>query len=681
MNVLLVDGDSDFRMPVTAGLRAAHYEVVEAGTVAAAGSVGLDAKIDLIVVASELPDGPGAELIEKVRASNGTVPIILTAASLSDRQRLDRLAKEFDVCEILEKPIDTGDFVILVGQLLEQPTAPFAASDSSNMAAEFAALRSEFTANLSGRLQELEAAAGLAKCDREGIVVARGLAHKLRGSSGSYGHADVGEAAGRVEDLLIEAQANPAVVGPGLWERIDKAIRDARMCLDRGPEVDQSGVEATATPHKVILVVDDDSDFLQFARTVGKKLMLNVVTAHSPSEAVQQACSMPLLGAVLDVHLGNQTSFSLAREIRDTAANAEIPIAFASVDNSIETRVAAIEAGGTRFFEKPMSAENFAELAQYFMTLSESNKGRVLIVDDDPDILEHYSIQLRGAGIGVETLGSADGITEKLDQIAPDVLLLDINLPGISGLDVCRALRMSERFEAIPILIITAQTDDHTRLSAFRAGACDVVTKPVIPEEFMARVGVQLERVRFQRDRADKDPLSGLLTRRALITNSDRAQAAAIRAKNPLSVVLMDLDRFKSINDTFGHLVGDQVIAGLGDLLRRRFRVEDIRGRWGGEEFLVVFPGQDGAFAERAARTFLREFSELCFECEDGRNVSATFTAGVAAHPEDGSSITALVRRADDRLYAGKQQGRNQIVGLPDDASRLSNADISKERT
>lgn len=676
--ILLVVKDSDFRGLLAAGLRAANVEVVAAGTVAAVEAVDLGAAIDLVVVVGELPDGSGADLIERVRARNRTVPIIVATAE-PDRQSLALRAGGIDVWDVDTIPIPVEEFVDRVRRRLDESPATGAAS--SPLAAEFAALRAEFAAKLPEKLRELEAAVGRARAGGDGIDIARGLAHRLRGSSGSYGHADLGEAAGRIEDLLSQAQANPDLIGPDLWEAIGDALREARSLLEQDPAEHEVGLAASTAGQRAILVIDDDTDFLQFARTVGRKLMLNVLTAQSPSEAVQRARSTPLLGAVLDVHLLNQTSFTLASEIRDTDSNAEIPIAFVSVDNSIETRVAAIAAGGTRFFEKPMSAENFAELAQQFVTLSEANKGKVLIVDDDPDIVEHYSIQLRNAGIGVEALDSAEGITEKLDQIVPDVLLLDINLPGISGLDVCRALRMSERFEAIPILIITAQTDDQTRLSAFRAGAADVVTKPVIPEELMARVGVQLERVRFQRDRADKDPLSGLLTRRAIATSFDRAQATSSRAGTPLSMVLLDIDRFKSINDTYGHLAGDQVIAGLGDLLRRRFRVEDIRGRWGGEEFLVIFPGQDSAFAERAARTLLREFSELDFESEDGMTFSATFTAGVAVWPDDGDSLTALMRRADERLYRGKESGRNQVVGLSDNTSRPRDAGGTEGRT
>lgn len=252
---------------------------------------------------------------------------------------------------------------------------------------------------------------------------------------------------------------------------------------------------------------------------------------------------------------------------------------------------------------------------------------------------------------------------------------------GPSGLDVCRALRMSESYEALPIFIVTGQTDDHTRLSAFRAGASDVVAKPVLPEELRARLGVQLERVGLLRDRADKDSLSGLLTRRALVEAFQRALASATRDEKPLSLALLDIDKFKRVNDTYGHLSGDEVIAQLGDLLQRRFRLEDLRGRWGGEEFILVFPGQNVGFAERAAALLLGEFSQLSFASDDGQPFTATFTAGVAAYPEDGTSVPALVRRADERLYAGKQGGRNQVVAAAATASRPSEAGTKEQPT
>lgn len=682
--VLLLDDDKDFRSLVATVLRASQLDVVEAGTVADAEQTFERIAIDLVVVDGLLPDGRGTDFIEGLRAHNRTVRVIFVSAFLRDLRTFERLTKELDVSLVIYKPVDVDDLCNQIHRLVEKPKTAVPAAGLSDLKAELAALHAQFAEKLPARLDELEAAVARAEIDHGHIVDARGLAHRLRGSAGSYGHPALGEAVGYVEDLLAEAQSDPSAIRWSLWEEVRSALSDTRHCLERTPSrTEPDALAAAAGPQKALLVVDDDPDFLHFVRMAGRKLLLNVVTAQSADEALQRARSTPLVGAILDVYLYDQTSFSLAREIRDTAENGEIPIAFASADRGIETRVAAIAAGGTRFFEKPISEESFAALTQQLAMVSDAGKGKVLIVDDDPDVLEHYSIHLRGAGMVVHTLECADHITEKLEEVCPDVLLLDINLPRISGLDVCRALRMSERFELLPILIVTAQTDDHTRLSAFRAGASDVVAKPVIPEELLARVGVQLARERLQRDRADKDGLSGLLSRRALVEAFQRALAGATRDGTPLSVVLLDLDTFKKVNDTYGHLAGDEVIRRLGDLLRRRFRVQDIRGRWGGEEFLLVFPGEGAEFAEPAAKLLLAEFSGLRFSSDDGQTFDATFTAGVASYPEDGASLSALVRRADERLYLGKHRGRNQVVVAdPEpDESQQTDAETKEEPT
>ena len=380
-------------------------------------------------------------------------------------------------------------------------------------------------------------------------------------------------------------------------------------------------------------------------------------------EALDRARTQPLVAAILDVHIHEEESFALARAIRETPGNAEIPIAFASVDRSLPTRIAAFEAGGTKFFEKPISEESFGELVQHFVGLAPTQRGRLLIVDDDGGIRLHSARHLRAEGYFVEELASADTLLERLEQSHPDVLLLDVGLPRISGIDVCRALRMSERWDTLPILMVTAHVDVETRVAAFRAGATDVIAKPVLPEELLARVNVQVDRNRLLRERADKDALSGLMLRRPLLEALTREIARCDREGEPLALVLLDLDEFKKVNDTHGHLAGDQVIARLGMLLRTRFRIVDLRCRWGGEEFVLVFPGCGAESAAPAARRLLAEFSELRFRSEEGAAFGATFTAGVAIYPDDGRSVQALIRRADELLYEGKQAGRNRVTG------------------
>lgn len=671
MKLLLVDDDRDMRALLKSALLTHGLEVLEAGSAHEAEGLISREKVDLFIVDGLLPDAPGLSFIKQLRTRGVKAPIVYMSEFFGDLKAFNRITRELSVSLVVYKPVDPDSFSARVAELAGASTPPASTpsplpgppSTPGSVTDELAELRRQFAERLPEKLTALELALESSKLEGGLLADARLLAHRLRGSAGSYGYPALGEAMGVVEDF-IKAAPSASASQHFFWEQVDRAMTDARLSASRPPEEIGRGTQGIGAKSKALLVVDDDSDFLRMVSGLARKLLIDVVSARTSDEALQRAKSQPLLGAILDVHLHEEDSFSLARRIRETRENAEIPIAFSSVDGRISTRVAAIEAGGTKFFDKPISEESFGELVQQFLRLSQDRQGRVLIVDDDRDLVAHYSHYLRGAGFVVEALHSADELVDKLEEIRPDVLLLDVNLPKISGIDVCRALRTSERWELLPILIVTAHLDPELRLRAFRAGASDVIGKPVLPVELLARVGVQEERMRLLRDRADKDPLSGLMLRRAFVEALQRSLATCAREKKPLSLVLLDLDFFKKVNDRFGHLSGDRVIAGLGELLRRRFRVEDLRARWGGEEFVLVFPGQGKDFAVEAAQRILEEFAQLKFEADDGAAFGATFTAGVAECPADGNSIATLIRSADALLYEGKRAGRNRVIHL-----------------
>ncbi|MBL8714919.1 MAG: response regulator [Myxococcales bacterium] len=659
--MLLLDDDQDLRALLRHALGPSS-EVLEAGTIAAAEATLQTRSVDLVVVDGLLPDGSGVAFVEQLRARDRRIRIVFVSAYFRDLHTFRHLTTDLDVSLVLYKPFDPSSVAAsLVRLLTSSQVAPIDTRRDAAFALEVAELSKAFGHRLPEKIAALEAAILAAKSLPTEFARAQMLAHRLRGSAGSYGFHGVGEAAGRVEELL-------SVVRDGAprsfwWTEIENALRDAKLASE------QASPAPSPTPSKALLVVDDDPEVIRLVVGLARSLVVPIVTAESSYEAVRLARGRALVGAILDVHLFGEESFGLAREIRETPENEHIPIAFASVDGRLETRVAAIEAGGTRFFDKPISVEGFSELVEQFLRLSETRQSRVLVVDDDQEVADQYATHLRNAGYFVDQLPSADGLVERLEDFRPDVLLLDVALPHVSGIDVCHALRISQRWEFLPILLVTGQLDPHTRLRAFRAGASDVIGKPVLMEELLARVGVQDERMRLLRDRADRDSLSQLMLRRAFVEAFQRALASAAREHGRLSLVLFDIDHFKRVNDEHGHLAGDQVIAKLGELLRRRFRAEDLRARWGGEEFMLVFPGQDLEFAARSAERLRADLSQLVFTADDGTSFQVSVTAGVSAYPDDGSSTSALIRRADQRLFSGKAAGRNQVVATDARAS------------
>ncbi|MGH7720902.1 MAG: diguanylate cyclase [Gemmatimonadaceae bacterium] len=304
---------------------------------------------------------------------------------------------------------------------------------------------------------------------------------------------------------------------------------------------------------------------------------------------------------------------------------------------------------------------------------------RILIVDDKEDNVEILRARLEASGYRTLSATGGEAALTLIAEEPPDLVLLDVMMPHMDGHEVARRIKGDGSLPFIPIIMQTALDAVENKVEGLDAGADDYITKPINFLELEARVRAMLRLKASQHNLAianDKlaiandelsriavtDGLTGLYNRRHLEERLREMFEHSARLHEPLACVLFDLDHFKSVNDTYGHQVGDEVLKQLAGLLKQSAREVDRVGRYGGEEFMVILPGTvlDAAvtFAERARQ----EVEQRVFTYQGG-TLRRTLSAGVSAWPHPRiRHRDELVRAADEALYAAKALGRNRVV-------------------
>ncbi|MFQ5654086.1 MAG: diguanylate cyclase [Planctomycetota bacterium] len=297
-----------------------------------------------------------------------------------------------------------------------------------------------------------------------------------------------------------------------------------------------------------------------------------------------------------------------------------------------------------------------------------SRRNTVLVIDDSKDI--HLLLEARLQREGVELHCALDpreglGMARSLE---PDLILLDVVMPRLSGFDLCRMLKDDPRTSPIPVIFLSASSEPVDRALGLDLGAMDFVAKPFDPVELRARVRSALRVKRYQdllRERACIDALTGLWNREQFSGRMGENLGLLKRHGRTFAVVLMDIDHFKSINDTYGHLFGDRVLEGVGELLRDLVRTEDVPCRYGGEEIAIILgdTGEEGAAALAERTRAGLESMEFHFRMEVP-TVTASFGVADTSVAADPGSVDekGLVAAADEALYAAKAAGRNRVM-------------------
>jgi diguanylate cyclase (GGDEF)-like protein len=400
-----------------------------------------------------------------------------------------------------------------------------------------------------------------------------------------------------------------------------------------------------------ILVVDDDPDFLDIVELLGKQLIIDIVRANSSAEALEKASKTSLNGAILDVQLaGEDISFELASALRKLPGNQCLPLAFISGKAHIYNRVAAADAGASLYLTKPLSLDALNSAVQYLLSLSSDNRYRILFVDDDQEMSDIVAATLEKHDIYVRTLNEPIRILDALHEVRPDLLLLDLLMPGLNGFDVCKMIRTSARWQDIPIIVMTAHTTMDVRVSSFNVGADDYIAKPFNEEELVSILKSHIRRYRLLKQMTSRHPITGLPLHRTFVDQLQILIALAKRKSFPLTLAVLTPKDFKQIRETFGFRAADDVVALCGQLLAKQCEASDLIGHLSEDKIIAAFPDSTSDEITSLLKTFAGNFAVYDFTSNDGKTFRTELKLSVANYPNDSHRPYKLIKLAEEKL-------------------------------
>src|SRR5437762_3861716 len=251
-----------------------------------------------------------------------------------------------------------------------------------------------------------------------------------------------------------------------------------------------------------------------------------------------------------------------------------------------------------------------------------------------------------------------------LEETKPNLVLLDLEMPKISGTELCRVVRNDRRWSQLPVIFLTGHTDQASVQRVFSAGADDYVGKPFVPAELMMRIESRLTGVKARTAPVETDPLTGLAAIGKATELIERFMRLARRKSDPYSIAVLQIDAFAGLASTFGRALSDSVLRAVGVQLPKSFRAEDIAGWWGGADFTVGMYGSTKEHAAIKIAQICAKIAEMNFLAEDGRRVHVAGTAGVAQYQTDGDTIPALREMAMKALEQVRETGGSNRVGI-----------------
>ncbi len=450
-----------------------------------------------------------------------------------------------------------------------------------------------------------------------------------------------------------------------------------------------------------ILVVDDIPANVKLLQARLNAEYYEVITASSGPEALLACENNQIDLILLDVMMPGMDGFEVCERLKADPAMQHVPVVMVTALDQPEDRVRGLRAGADDFLTKPVNDMQLMSRVKSLVRLKtltdemrlraattraigidellqlrpgESAKAPHLLLVDERENSSERLVRSLGPDFQIDVLADPQAAFFQAVERNYDCVMISTTFGNFDPLRLCSQLRSLDRTRFLPILLVTEPGEDERIMRALELGVNDYVVRPVDVQELVARLRTQVRRKRFNDalrqsvvqtiEMAVTDGLTGLHNRRYLDNHMQSLFDRAIQRKRPLSFMIADIDKFKSINDTLGHDGGDDVLREFAIRLRRQVRGADLVCRFGGEEFVVAMPDTDESVAATVAERVRAAIESAPFTINNGRSMRVTTSIGVSTLMSGSDTVAELMKRADRGLYEAKNSGRNRVVQL-----------------
>jgi diguanylate cyclase (GGDEF)-like protein len=637
-------------------------------------------KPDLILLDVNMPEMSGPETLKELQRLHAAknIPVIFFTTKVTS-EREDELIK-LGAIKVLNKPFDPMKLAENIKEIwselpekdnFDKEPVVETTNEQENVKQKLNALQQEFIKKIPISICEIKECwyrLNLEKWQRQNAETLHHLVHKLAGTSLVYNLPEVGKSAKNCEVLIkkvLNKNCTPDTYAKmiideqisGLEKICTKSIKKTEI-INKKAEFIKS---AALSPYnnKMIYIVENEltqaneletqlgyygystrvfKDFAEFQKTVEKQ----------PPGFVIMSTELPD---------GNGPELLTEHQIN---TQPPFPLIIISKKQDLQHRLQTVRAGGIAFFTKPVEIARLVDTLDNYIAGKDLEPYRVLIVEDSKFVAEYYSSTLEKVGMKTEIVIDPLKVMKPLSELRPDLILMDLYMPGCTGIELAKVIRQHEALVSIPIVYLSAETDLSLQLEALSPGGDAFLTKPIKQEHLIKAVSSRVERNRILQSFMIKDSLTGLFNHTRIKEQLDLEIGRINQQSGQLCFVMIDIDKFKSVNDTYGHPTGDRVIKSLARLLKQRLRKIDIIGRYGGEEFAVILPDTSLDKTIQFMDDIRIAFGQITHQ-HQGVEFSVTFSCGVSCYPKY-KDAEKLNDAADQALYSAKENGRNQVV-------------------